>query len=161
MLSPTENGFLLRLVMHPDEQGQVWSWVSERCPDPAARRVRSHRVETGPFQYMNLEWEYTEVPGGTRMRWIQDFAMKPGAPRDDAAMTEHLNATTRVQMDHIKSVIEAGHDPFAGERVVALVHAHDITHACAQRVSLSALIGIFNSPSRSRSASAGLPRVVR
>jgi hypothetical protein len=24
-------------------------------------------------------------------------------------MTEHLNATTRVQMDHIKSVIEAGH----------------------------------------------------
>jgi aromatase len=109
VLSPTEHGFLLRLVMPPDEQGQVWSWVSERCPDAAARRVRSHRVETGPFQYMNLEWEYAEVPGGTRMRWIQDFAMKPGAPRDDAAMTEHLNATTRVQMDHIKSVIEAGH----------------------------------------------------
>lgn len=105
----TPGGFLLKLVMHPDEQGQVWSWVSERCPDPAARRVKSHRVETGPFRYMNLEWEYEEVPSGTSMRWIQDFEMKPGAPRNDAAMTKHLNVTTRVQMDHIRSVIEAAY----------------------------------------------------
>jgi aromatase len=109
IVGQTENGFLLKLVMHPDEQGQVWSWVSERCPDPAARRVKSHRVETGPFRYMNLEWEYEKVPTGTSMRWIQDFEMKPGAPRGDVAMTEHLNVTTRVQMDHIRSVIEAAY----------------------------------------------------
>jgi aromatase len=115
IVGQTENGFLLKLVMHPDGQGQVWSWVSERCPDPEARRVKSHRVETGPFRYMNLEWEYEEVPTGTSMRWIQDFEMKPGAPRDDAAMTEHLNVTTRVQMDHIRSVIETTYIDTAGE----------------------------------------------
>jgi Polyketide cyclase / dehydrase and lipid transport len=109
VVAQTENGFLLRLVTHPDEQGQAWSWVSERCPDPAAWRVRSHRVETGPFAYMNLEWEYAQLPGGTQMRWIQDFAMKPGAHLDDAAMAQHLNATTRTQMDHIKDVIEITH----------------------------------------------------
>jgi aromatase len=113
IVGQTENGFLLKLVMRPDERGQVWSWVSERCPDPVARRVKSHRVETGPFRYMNLEWEYEEVPTGTSMRWIQDFEMKPGAPRDDAAMTEHLNVTTRVQMDHIKTVIEAAYADIA------------------------------------------------
>ncbi|HEY8374499.1 MAG TPA: SRPBCC family protein [Pseudonocardiaceae bacterium] len=99
--------FTFRLTMHPDEDGNVWSWVSSRTPDPETRTVRAHRVETGPFKYMSLFWEYTEVEGGVRMRWVQDFEMKPQAPVDDATMTEHLNRNTAVQMQAIKEKVEA------------------------------------------------------
>ncbi|MGH3264113.1 MAG: SRPBCC family protein, partial [Trebonia sp.] len=61
-----------RLTMHPDENGTVWSWVSQRTMDRAARKVFAHRVETGPFEYMNIYWAYADEPGGgTRMTWIQ------------------------------------------------------------------------------------------
>jgi aromatase len=96
-----------RLTMHPDEEGRVWSWVSERTPDPAARTVSAHRVETGPFEYMRIHWDYAEVPGGVRMRWVQDFAMKPSAPVDDAGMTARINKNSAVQMARIKSLVEA------------------------------------------------------
>lgn len=99
---------LFRLTMHPDDDGNQWSWVSKRHSDPATRKVNSERVETGPFEYMNIHWEYTEEPGGgVRMRWVQDFHMKPQAPATDEAMTRHLNKNTRVQMDLIKSRVEA------------------------------------------------------
>jgi aromatase len=96
-----------RLTMHPDEEGRVWSWVSERTPDPAARTVSAHRVETGPFEYMRIHWDYAEVPGGVRMRWVQDFAMKPSAPVDDAGMTARINRNSAVQLGRIKSLVEA------------------------------------------------------
>jgi NAD(P)-dependent dehydrogenase (short-subunit alcohol dehydrogenase family)/ribosome-associated toxin RatA of RatAB toxin-antitoxin module len=96
-----------RLTMHPDEEGRVWSWVSERTPDQASRTVNARRVETGPFEFMHIHWEYTEVPDGVQMRWIQDFHMKATAPANDAQMTEHLNTSTRVQMERIKQKVEA------------------------------------------------------
>jgi aromatase len=95
-----------RLTMHPDEAGRVWQWVSERTADPDARQVRARRIETGPFEYMNIFWDYRQVPGGVRMRWVQDFRMKPQAPADDEAMTAHLNRATAVQMSRIKQIIE-------------------------------------------------------
>jgi aromatase len=99
---------VFRLTMHPDEDGQVWSWVSKRTSDPATRTVRAERVETGPFEFMKIYWEYTEEPGGgVRMRWVQDFHMKPGAPATDDAMTEYLNRNTTVQMALIKDKVEA------------------------------------------------------
>lgn len=98
-----------RLTMHPDEQGRVWSWVSERTPDEAARTVRSKRVETGPFEYMNIFWEYFEEGDGVRMRWSQEFAMKPTAPVDDAGMAARINRNTPIQMNLIKQRIEAAH----------------------------------------------------
>src|SRR6266700_1776237 len=72
-----------RLTMHPDENGKVWNWVSERTTDPKARTVRARRIETGPFQYMNIAWEFLPVDSGVRMRWVQDFTMKPTAPVND------------------------------------------------------------------------------
>jgi aromatase len=96
-----------RLALHPDETGKVWDWVSERTPDEATRTVRSHRVETGVFKYMSLFWEYTQTDDGVRMRWVQDFEMKPAAPLDDAGMTERLNRNTAVQMKLIKEKVEA------------------------------------------------------
>ena len=106
---------VFRLTMHPDEDGNVWSWVSRRTADPQSRTVHAERVETGPFEYMKIYWEYTEEPGqGVRMRWVQDFHMKPQAPATDDAMTEHLNHNTKVQMALIKEKVEAAARSLAG-----------------------------------------------
>ncbi|WP_200207332.1 SRPBCC family protein [Micromonospora coerulea] len=106
ILESTGDTVRFRLTMHPDENGVCWSWVSERTADPATRQVRAHRVETGPFEYMRIHWRYDEVPGGTRMTWVQDFAMKPTAPVDNAGMTERINTNSRVQLEVIKERIE-------------------------------------------------------
>ncbi len=106
ILGRGENTVRFRLTMHPDEQGRVWSWVSERHCDPVNRTVLARRVETGPFEYMHIRWEYREVDGGVEMRWIQDFAMKPTAPVDDVGMTERINRNSKIQMDRIKALVE-------------------------------------------------------
>jgi aromatase len=111
ILERSGNTVTFRLTMHPDEEGRVWRWVSERTADPAAHRVRAHRIETGPFEYMNISWDYREVPGGVQMRWVQDFHMKPQAPADDEAMTAYLNRNTAVQMSRIQRIIEKAAAP--------------------------------------------------
>jgi aromatase len=100
------NRILFRLTMHPDDKGNVWNWVSERIPDPQTHSVKSRRIETGWFEYMNLEWYYQPVEGGTQMRWVQDFTMKPDAPFNNEQMEANLNKNTRIQMDVIKEKIE-------------------------------------------------------
>ncbi|MEU5264148.1 SRPBCC family protein [Amycolatopsis sp. NPDC021455] len=104
----TRPGYVrFRLTMHPDEQGRVWSWVSERELDRAARTVVARRVETGPFEFMNLRWTYeTGDGGGTVLRWYQEFRMKPDAPVDDAGMRDRINANSAVQLELIKKTIE-------------------------------------------------------
>ncbi|MFC4471489.1 SRPBCC family protein [Streptomyces xiangluensis] len=106
ILSREGNKTTFRLTMKPDENGTVWSWVSERETDRDARSVRARRVETGPFAYMNIRWQYEKVPEGTRMVWTQDFAMKPDAPVDDAWMTDNINKNSKVQMALIRDRIE-------------------------------------------------------
>jgi aromatase len=98
---------VFRLVMRPDEDGQAWSWVSERTPDPTTRTVHARRVETGPFEHMDIFWQYTQESGGVRMRWVQDFHMKPAAPVDDRGMTEYLDHNTAIHMQGIKEKVEA------------------------------------------------------
>ena len=95
-----------RLSMHPDENGKVWSWVSERTPDVKTRTVKAHRVETGPFEYMNIQWFYEPADGGIRMRWVQDFHMKPQAPVNDEQMTDRINSNSKVQLALIKEKVE-------------------------------------------------------
>ena len=95
-----------RLTMHPDDNGNVWSWVSERTPDRAALRVLARRVEPGPFEFMSIEWRYFVEEGGVRMQWRQDFRMRPDAPIDTAAMTDRINANTAIQMDVIRHKLE-------------------------------------------------------
>jgi aromatase len=100
------NTVVFRLSMHPDENGKIWSWVSERTMDPAAHLVKARRVETGPFEFMNIEWYYEPADGGTRMRWVQEFTMKANAPANDAQMEVHINNNTQKQMAIIKEKIE-------------------------------------------------------
>lgn len=107
VLERGDHSVRFRLTMKPDENGKVWSWVSERTTYLDYRTVHSHRVETGPFEYMKIHWRYTEVAGGVQMRWVQDFHLKPNAPLDDVAMTERINRNTVAEMDRIKKIIEA------------------------------------------------------
>lgn len=107
VLSREADTVTFRLTMHPDENGKVWSWVSERTADREKLIVRARRVETGPFEYMNIVWEYEETPAGTRMHWTQDFAMKPDAPVDDAWMTDNINRNSPIQMALIRDRVEA------------------------------------------------------
>ncbi len=107
VLSREDDTVTFRLTMHPDENGKVWSWVSERVADREKLVVRARRVETGPFEYMNIVWEYEETPRGTRMHWTQDFAMKPEAPVDDAGMTDIINRNSPIQMALIRDRVEA------------------------------------------------------
>ena len=97
-----------RLTTHPDPDydGKVWSWVSERTADPENFQSKSKRIETGPFQYMNIEWYFEEEGDRTKMRWVQDFSMKPEAPADDAGAEEYMNKNTKVQMSAIKEKLE-------------------------------------------------------
>jgi aromatase len=101
------NTVTFRLTMHPDEDGTVWSWVSRRTADPLTREVRAHRVETGPFEFMRIHWTYEQLDEGVRMRWRQDFHMRPQAPVDDDAMSAHLNRNTVIQMTRIKGLVQA------------------------------------------------------
>ncbi|WP_410663318.1 SRPBCC family protein [Amycolatopsis sp. lyj-84] len=107
ILERRDETVVFRLALHPDENGKVWSWVSARTPDAATRTVRSQRVETGPFKYMWIFWEYSQTERGVRMRWVQDFEMKPQAPIGDEAMRERLDRNTPVQMLLIKDKVEA------------------------------------------------------
>jgi aromatase len=97
-----------RLTTHPDPEhdGTVWSWVSERTVDPVTHTTRSRRIETGPFRFMHIAWAFTDVAGGTQMRWTQEFAMKESAPVDDAAAEAYLDRNTRTQMAVIKERLE-------------------------------------------------------
>jgi aromatase len=96
-----------RLTTHPDAEGRVWTWVSDRFPDYESRTVRAERVEKGPFEYMTLFWEYRKTPAGTEMRWQQEFEMKPGAHKNNEEMAAHLDNATKNNLAHIKKVIEA------------------------------------------------------
>lgn len=98
-----------RLTTHPDENGKAWSWVSERSYSRPTGVVDAQRVETGPFEYMNIRWEYREVDGGVEMRWKQDFRMRPAAPVDDETMTARINARSPREMSRIKEIIESGY----------------------------------------------------
>jgi aromatase len=104
-----------RLTTHPDPEsdGRVWTWVSERTVYPENHTSRAWRVETGPFEFMKIDWLFEPVTEGTRMQWTQCFAMKPDAPADDERATEYLNRNTRIQMLAVKQRLETSLAPVA------------------------------------------------
>ena len=108
VLEEEGNTVRFQATTHPDPEydGQVWSWVSERVADPDNRSSKSRRIETGPFEYMSIEWYFEEVEDGTRMRWVQDFSMKPDAPADDEQAEGYMNRNTKEQMGVIKERLE-------------------------------------------------------
>jgi aromatase len=95
-----------RLTMHPDNQGNAWSWTSERSVDPDRYRVTARRIEPGWFEFMDITWTYEAHPDGTCMRWVQEFRMRPDSPVDDAAMTSRINTNSKIQMAHVRDEVE-------------------------------------------------------
>lgn len=107
VLAESDNRVEFRLTMVPDPDGTVWSWVSERIWDAEKKTVFAQRIETGPFEYMKLYWDYTVENTGTRMRWRQEFEVKDSAPFDLEHITNRLNTNTVIQQNVIKQKIEA------------------------------------------------------
>ncbi len=107
ILEQSGSTFRFRLTMHPDDNGKVWSWVSERTLDESAHEVVARRVEPGPFEFMDIRWSYAPEGTGTRMRWVQDFRMRPEAPVDTAGMTARIDANSKIQMAIIRDKVEA------------------------------------------------------
>jgi aromatase len=97
---------VFRLHTHPDKDGKIWSWTSERVLNHEDRTVRARRVETGPFEFMHIAWTYREVADGVEMRWTQEFHLKPEAPVDDAFMAAQINRNSLEQMTRIKRLVE-------------------------------------------------------
>jgi aromatase len=95
-----------RITTKPQENGQQYSWVSERTPDLENHRVTARRVQTGPFLYMHLMHEYIPTGDGTKVRWVQDFEMKPGAPFTDEQMAARINHGSARNLARHKEVIE-------------------------------------------------------
>ena len=92
--------------MHPDENGKVWSWVSERDPDRDTRTVRPAASRPVPSHYMDIHWEYEEVPGrhaDALDAGLRDEARRAGRRRvDDRQHQPQL----KVQMALIRDKIE-------------------------------------------------------
>lgn len=107
MLERDERRLLFRLTTVPDEQGRSWSWVSERVLDHERHAVDARRVELGPFRYLHIYQSFQEVPGGVRLRWVQDFEVVDGAPFTDDQMARRINENSAVQLENHRRLIEA------------------------------------------------------
>lgn len=107
VLGERDGTIRFRLTTVPDGDGSVWSWVSERRSDLASRTATAYRVETGPFTFMRIRWDYDELERGTRLRWRQEFDVRPEAPFGVEAAVERIDRTSRQQMSVIKKRVEA------------------------------------------------------
>ena len=96
-----------RLTTVPGPDGSTYRWVSERYLDRRRGTVSARRVDPGPFRYMHLFHSFTEVEGGTRLRWVQDFEARPDAPFTDDEMRRRIDAGSRANLRRHKDVIEA------------------------------------------------------
>ncbi len=106
MLSRDGDTTKFRLTMHPDENGKVWSWVSERTVDRARRTVRARRVD-GPLRPHEHPVGVRGDPRGHPHALGAGLGRtKPEAPVDDAWMTDNINRNSRVQMELIRDRIE-------------------------------------------------------
>jgi aromatase len=107
VLERTDERIVFRLTTTPDADGRSYSWVSERVLDAEHHRVSSRRVELGPFRYMSIFQELEQRPDGVRLRWVQDFEVRPGAPFTDEQMAARINSNSRQQLRYHKEKIEA------------------------------------------------------
>jgi aromatase len=111
LLNRDDTASRFRLIAPPDRGGRVRSWLFEQISDPVRRTVHARRVGPGPLAYLWVCWRYTEVAGlATRLRWILDFATRPDAPIDEAAMTSRIDFGTSVRLDLLRRGVQAAKD---------------------------------------------------
>lgn len=97
-----------RLATHPDENGQVWSWIARRQTNFERRSTYSERQpSSGPFAKMEIRWWYDSLGStSTQMTWEQEFTMKPESPVSEQEATNYLNKQTKIQQQVIKERVE-------------------------------------------------------
>ena len=62
---------------------------------------------TFPFNFMKIIWLYTEVDGGIKMTWIQDFEMHPDFKKlDDEGVCGLINKHSQENLKIFKDIIE-------------------------------------------------------
>ncbi len=109
VLSRDGNRITFRLTTFASDDRPSLSWRSCRLVDKANWRATAEREEPKmPFRYMHITWLYAEVPGGTKMTWVQDFQMDPASGYTDEQFEGFINKNTKVQMVSFKEKIEAG-----------------------------------------------------
>jgi len=97
-----------RLTAPPDRRGRVLTWILEQISDPARRTVHARRIGPGPLEHLSVQWCCTGIGGlATRLRWIQDFATRPDAPIDDAAMMSHIDFGSGARLDLLRRRVES------------------------------------------------------
>ncbi|WP_049579155.1 SRPBCC family protein [Nocardiopsis sp. SBT366] len=96
-----------RITKHPDEQGRVMTWVSDRTMYRDEGEARAVRVETGPFEYMHLRWVYEDLPEGVRLTWHYEFTAKADAPYDDTWMKAHFDESVPRELEGVRNTLEA------------------------------------------------------
>lgn len=108
VLDENEDGRVtFRITTKAQEDGRQYSWISERVPDAERHQVIARRLETGPFLYMHIMHAFDETDTkATRVRWVQDFEMRPGAPFTDEQMTARINHGSTQNLKRHKEVIE-------------------------------------------------------
>src|SRR5262249_31364957 len=106
VLAAGQDRVVFRLTTEPQENGQSYSWDSERVLDPEHHRAVARRVDTGPFLYMPRFHSFEPCPEGTRVRWVQDFEMRPRAPFTDEQMAARINRGSERNLQRHKEVIE-------------------------------------------------------
>lgn len=92
-----------------EEQSHPEIWTSQRTinfTNYSARGVRLDPIY--PFKHWILDVILTEEKDGTRMTWIQDFRMDEKTGMKDAAIEEHINKDSKIEMQIFKEKIESG-----------------------------------------------------
>jgi aromatase len=104
---PARHSIVYRITTPPDLAGRRWSYLAERIADPARRIVYARRWGNPHFRYCYAFWQYREVEGGSEIRCVTDFEMRPDAPVHDRQMAEIIRQGTDAALRQTVSVIEA------------------------------------------------------
>lgn len=105
VLDRQDDRIRFRIVTHPIN-GTRYRWVSDRYLDRDRGLVTARRIDVGPFRYMHIFQHYQPVHGGTLMRWVQDFEMRPDAPLTDTEMRQRIDRGARANQLRHKEIIE-------------------------------------------------------
>lgn len=110
VISQEGNVIHFRLTTWPEGARPSRTWTSVRTIMPDERKAVARRLDpTFPFEHMDIEWLYEELPGkdGVIMTWIQSFKVHPECAFSTEQMESFLNANTRTQMRSVKANVEA------------------------------------------------------
>jgi aromatase len=104
---PGRHSIVYRVTTPPDLNGCRWSYLAERISDPARRVAYARRWGNPHFRYSYAFWQYREVEGGSEIRCVTDFELRPDAPVDDRQMAEIIRQGTEATLRETAAAVEA------------------------------------------------------